>query len=165
MPGHGRTPPPPCASTALSKHRVVRTVISCRWDTWGDGHRRIMAKHRVGVETLFLGNFGTTVFVVPDVRWGLKPFYHTLQPVILSQSRYSPSTACHHLHLLEMGGHVRLPSCVSHASIVLSKHPVGVEPLFSLLFGTTAVLAQGEGGYIQLEPLSYKAFGYLAYSL
>ena len=83
MPGHGCTPPPPCASTALSKHRVVRTVISCRWDTGGDGHHRIMAKHRVGVETLFLGTFGTTVFVVPDVRWGLKPFYHTLQPMFV----------------------------------------------------------------------------------
>ena len=121
-------------AAALPRVLDTRTVISCRWDTGGDGHRWIMAKHRVGVETLFLGTFGTTFFVVPDVRWGLKPFYHTLQPVILSQSRYSPSTACHYLHLLEMGGHVCLPSCVSHASIVLSKHLVGVEPLFSLVF-------------------------------
>ena len=50
------TPPPPCASTALSKHRV-------------------------GVEPLFLGVFGTTAFVVPDVTWGLKAFYHTLPPL------------------------------------------------------------------------------------
>ena len=47
------TPPPPCASTALSEHGV-------------------------GVEPLVLGIFGTTVFVVPDVTWGLKSFYHTL---------------------------------------------------------------------------------------
>ena len=49
------TPPPPCASTAL----------------W---------KHRVGVERLFLGLLGTTVFVVPDVTWGLKPLHRTLPP-------------------------------------------------------------------------------------
>ena len=46
---------PPCASTALSKHGV-------------------------GVEPLFLGIFGTTAFVVPDVTWCLKTFYHTLPP-------------------------------------------------------------------------------------
>ena len=130
----------------LSAASPLQLVISCGWDTGGDGHRRIMAKHRVGVETLFLGNFGTTVFVVPDVRWGLKPFYHTLQPVILSQSRYSPSTGCHYLHLLEMGGHVRLPSCVLHASIVLSKHLVGVEPLFCLVFWDHGCACAGGGG-------------------
>ena len=60
-------PPPPGASMALSKHGV-------------------------GVEPLFLGIFGTTVFVVPDVTWGLKTVYHTLPlddvcfDVILSQS-------------------------------------------------------------------------------
>jgi hypothetical protein len=60
------TPSPPCASTALSKHRVG--------------------------ELLFLGIFGTTVFGVPDVTWGLKTFYPTLPPndvcfdVILSHS-------------------------------------------------------------------------------
>ena len=62
-----RTPPPPCTSTALSKHGV-------------------------GVEPRFLGILGTTVFVVPDVTWGLKTVYHTLPPddvcfdVILSHS-------------------------------------------------------------------------------
>ena len=40
-----------------------RTVSSDRWDTGGDGHRRIMAKHRVGVEPPFLSFFGTAVFV------------------------------------------------------------------------------------------------------
>jgi hypothetical protein len=46
----------------------------------------------VGVEPLFLGIFGTTVFVVPDVTWGLKTVYHTLPAddvcfdVILSHS-------------------------------------------------------------------------------
>ena len=49
------TPPPPYASTALSKHGV-------------------------GVELPFVGIFGTTVFVVPDVTWGLKTVYHTLPP-------------------------------------------------------------------------------------
>ena len=33
-------------------------MISCRWDVGGDGHRRIMAKHRVSVELLLLGIFG-----------------------------------------------------------------------------------------------------------
>ena len=62
-----RTPPPPCASTALSKHGV-------------------------GVEPLFLGISGTTVLGVPDVTWGSKTVYHTLPPddvcfdVILSHS-------------------------------------------------------------------------------
>ena len=54
---------------------------------------------------------------------------------------------------------------VSHASIVLSKHLLGVNRCLAWFFGITAVLAQGEGGYIQLEPVSYKTFGYLAYSL
>ena len=117
----GMYPPPPCTSTALSKHGV-------------------------GVEPLFLGIFGTTVFVVPYVTWGLKTVYHTLPPddvcfdVILSHSCYSPSTAYHHLHLrdlLDVGGHVCLPSCVPHAGTVLSKHGVGVEPLFLGIFGTT----------------------------
>ena len=112
------TPPPPCASTALSKHGV-------------------------GVEPPFLGICGTTVFVVPDVTWSLKPFYHTLPPddvcfdVILSHSCYFPSTAYRHLHLrdlLDVGSHVCLPSCVPHAGTVLSKHGVGVEPLFCLGF-------------------------------
>ena len=40
-----------------------------------------------------------------------------------------------------MGDHVCLPSCT-----VLSKHQVGVEPLFCLGFGTAAELAQGGGG-------------------
>ena len=42
---------------AVAAPRVLdtRTLISCRWDNGGDGHRRIMAKHRVGVEPLFLG--------------------------------------------------------------------------------------------------------------
>ena len=33
---------------AAAPPRVLdtRTLISCRWDTGGDGHRRIMAKHR-----------------------------------------------------------------------------------------------------------------------
>ena len=51
----GTYPPPPCAGTALSKHGV-------------------------DVEPLFLGIFGTTVFVVPYVTWGLKTFYRTLPP-------------------------------------------------------------------------------------
>ena len=34
-----------------------KAIISCRWDTGGDGHRRIMAKHRVGVEALFCLDF------------------------------------------------------------------------------------------------------------
>jgi len=77
----------------------------------------------VGVEPLFLGIFGTTVFVVPDVTWGLKTVYHTLPPndvcfdVILSHSCYFPSTAYRHLHLrdlLDVGDHVCLPSCVPH---------------------------------------------------
>ena len=61
------TPPPPCASTALSKHGV-------------------------GVEPLFLRIFGTIVFVFSDVTWVLKTIYDTLQPddvcfeVILSHS-------------------------------------------------------------------------------
>ena len=54
---------------------------------------------------------------------------------------------------------------VSHASIVLSKDLLGVNLSFFVFFRITAVLAQGEGGYIQLEPVSYKTFGYLAYSL
>ena len=91
---------------------------------------------------LFLGIFGTTVFVVPDVTWGLKTVYHTLPPddvvlMILSHSRYFPSTAYRHLHLrdlLDVGDHVCLPSCVPHAGTVLSKHAVGVEPLFCLVF-------------------------------
>ena len=112
------TPPPPCASTALSKPGV-------------------------GVEPLFLGIFGTTVFEVSDVARDLNTFYRTLPPdnvcfdVILSHSCYSPSTAYHHLHLralLDVGSHVCLPSCVPHASTVLSKHGVGVEPLFCLGF-------------------------------
>ena len=125
------TPPPPYASTALSMHGV-------------------------GVELPFLGIFGTTVFVVPDVTWGLKTVYHTLPPddvcfdMILSHSCSFPSTACRHLHLrdlLDVGDHVCLPSCVPHAGTVLSKHGVGVEPLFCLLFfGTVAVLAQGGDG-------------------
>ena len=41
------------ACTALSKHGDSCTVISCRWDTGGDGHRRIMATHGVGVELPF----------------------------------------------------------------------------------------------------------------
>ena len=91
--GQKGTPPPPCASTALSKHGV-------------------------GVELPFLGIFGTTVFVVPDVTWGLKTVYHTLPPhdvcfdVILSHSCYFPSTAYRHLHLrdlLDVGDHVCLP--------------------------------------------------------
>ena len=112
------TPPPPCASTALSKHGV-------------------------GVEPLFLGIFGTTVFVVPNVTWGLDTLYHTLPTddvcfdVILSHSCYFPSTAYRHLHLralLDVGSHVCLPSCVPHAGTVLFKHGVGVEPLFCLVF-------------------------------
>ena len=39
-----------------------------------------------------------------------------------------------------------LPMCMSHASMVLSKHEVGVEPRFCLFSGTAAVLAQGGGG-------------------
>ena len=82
--------------------------------------------------------------MVPDVTWGLKTFYRTLPPndvcfdVILRHSRYSPSTAYHHLHLRalrDVGGHVCLPSCVPHGSTVLSKHRVGVEPQFCLVFG------------------------------
>ena len=97
-------PPPPCASTALSKQGV-------------------------GVELLFLGIFGTTVFVVPDVTWGLKTFYRTLPPndvcfdMILRHFWYPPSTAYHRLHLralLDVGGHVCLPSCVPRTSPVLS---------------------------------------------
>ena len=37
-------------ATALPRLRTLRTVVSCRWDTGGDGHRQIMAKHGVGVE-------------------------------------------------------------------------------------------------------------------
>ena len=109
------TPPPPCA----------------------------LSKHGVGVELPFLGIFGTAVFVVPDVTWGLKTVYHTLPPddvcfdMILSHSCSFPSTACRHLHLrdlLDVGDHVCLPSCVPHAGTVLSKHGVGVDPLFCLVF-------------------------------
>ena len=73
----------------------------------------------------------------------LKTVYHTLPPndvcfdVILSHSCYFPSTAYRHLHLrdlLDVGDHVCLPSCVPHAGTVLSKHGVGVEPLFCLVF-------------------------------
>ena len=40
----------PCLSTG-------RTVISCWWDTGGDGYLRFMAKHRVGIEPLFYLDF------------------------------------------------------------------------------------------------------------
>ena len=40
-------------AAAPPRLRTLRTVISCRWDTGGHGHRRIMAKHGVGVELLF----------------------------------------------------------------------------------------------------------------
>ena len=49
----------------------MRTVISCRWDTGGDGHRRFMAKRRVGAEPLFLGLFWSAIFVVPHVSLGV----------------------------------------------------------------------------------------------
>ena len=79
---------------AAAPPRVLdtRTVISCWWDTGGNGHRRVMAKHGVGVEPLFIGIFGATVLGVPDVTWSLKTFYNTLPPndvcfdVILSHS-------------------------------------------------------------------------------
>ena len=60
--------------------RDTRTLISCRWDTGVDGHRRIMAKHGLGVEALFLGILGTTILGVQHITWGLKPFYQTLPP-------------------------------------------------------------------------------------
>ena len=122
-------PPPPCASTAWSKHGV-------------------------GIEPPFLGIFGTTVFVVPDVTWGLKTVYHTLPPddvcfdMILSHSCSFPSTAYRHLHLrdlLDVGDHVCLPSCVPHAGTVLSKHGVGVEPLFCLVFWDHGLRKGGAG--------------------
>ena len=110
----------------------------------------------MGVEPLFLGIFGTTVFVVPDVTWGLKTVYHTLPPddvcfdVIASHSRYFPSTVYCHLHLrdlLDVGNHVCLPSCVPHAGTVLSKHRVGVEPPFCLGFWDRGrACARGGGG-------------------
>ena len=124
-------PPPPCASTACSKHGV-------------------------GIEPPFLGIFGTTVFVVPDVTWGLKTVYHTLPPddvcfdMILSHSCSFPSTAYCHLHLrhlLDVGDHVCLPSCVPHAGTVLSKHGVGVEPLFCLVFWDHGLRKGGAGEF------------------
>ena len=117
-----RYPWPPCASTALSKHAV-------------------------GVEPLFEGIFGTSVFVVPHVRRGLK--HRTLQAngvcfdVILNHSCCSPSTAYHHLPLRalpDVGGHVR-------SGTVLSKHSLVLNRCFAcFFFGTVAMLAQGEGG-------------------
>ena len=83
-----------------------------------------------------------------------KTFYYTLQcndvcfEVILSHSCDSPSTACHHLHLLDVSGHVRLPSGVSHTSTAFSKHRVGVEPLFCLFsLGPRPCLRKGVAGY------------------
>ena len=124
------TPPPPCASTALSRHRV-------------------------GVEPLFSGIFGTSVFVVPHVRWGLKPFYRTLQSndvcfdAILSHSCCSPSTAHDHLHLralLDVVGNGHLPSCAPHTGTVLSKHEVGGGPLFGLALWDRDCACTREGG-------------------
>ena len=63
---------------------------------------------------------------------------------LLVQALYSLSTACRHLHLLGVGGHVRLRSCVSHASTALSKDRMNRR--FAWFFGTAAVLAQGGGG-------------------
>ena len=40
-------------AAALPRVLDTRTVISYWWDTGGDGHRRIMAKHGVGVELPF----------------------------------------------------------------------------------------------------------------
>ena len=43
----------PFVAAALPRVLDTRTVISCWWDTGGDGHCRIMAKHGMGVEPLF----------------------------------------------------------------------------------------------------------------
>ena len=42
---------------AAAPPRVLdtRTLISCRWDTGGDGHRRIMAKHQDFLPVGYLG--------------------------------------------------------------------------------------------------------------
>ena len=102
--------PPPVLDT--------RTLISCRSDTGRDGERRIMAQHGLGVEHLLLVIFGTTVSVVPYVKYGLQTFYHTLPPndvcfdLIVSHCLSSPCTAYHHLYLralLDGGSHVCLP--------------------------------------------------------
>ena len=86
--------PAPCASPALSKHGV-------------------------GVEPLFLGIFGSTVFVVPYITWCSETFHRTLPPddvffdVILSHSCYFPSITNRHLHLRDLrdvGDHVCLAS-------------------------------------------------------
>ena len=57
-------------AAALPRLLDLCTAISCRWDTGGDGHRRIMTEHRLGEVPLLLGFFGTAVFLVLNVRLG-----------------------------------------------------------------------------------------------
>ena len=95
--------------------------------------------------------------MVPHVTWGLKTVYHTLPPndVCLSHSCYFPSTAYRHLHLrdlLDVGDHVCLPSCVPHAGTVLTKHGVGVEPLFCLFFWDRGRACARGGGRGTIPP-------------
>ena len=42
----------PCLSTT-TRFLDLRTVISCRWETWGGGHRQIMAQRNYLALPLF----------------------------------------------------------------------------------------------------------------
>ena len=49
-------------------------MISCQWDTGGDGHHRIMAKHGWALNRCFAWTFGTVAVLAQRGGGGLHSF-------------------------------------------------------------------------------------------